>query len=48
MLILGFKTCSVSAGSVRDKTMVDKLIYISNDDAQIYPFWKLQLVTENE
>ena len=28
----------------RDKTMADKLMYISNADTQNYPFYKSQLV----
>ena len=29
-----------------DKTMVDKLMYIPNDNKQNYPFYRLQLVVE--
>ena len=29
-----------------DKTMVDKLMYILNDDAQNYPFCRFQLLVE--
>ena len=31
---------------LREKTMADKLIYIPNNDAQNYPFCRLQLVVE--
>ena len=34
------------SGVKRDKTMADKLMYISNDDTQNYPFSRLQLVVE--
>ena len=30
----------------RDKTMANELIYIPNDDIQIYPFCRLQLVVK--
>ena len=30
----------------RDKTMADKLVYIPNENAQIYPFCRIQLVVE--
>ena len=30
----------------RDKTMVDKLMHIPNNDKQFYPFCRLQLVVE--
>ena len=29
-----------------DETMADKLMYISNDDTQNYPFCRLQLAVE--
>ena len=29
-----------------DKTMADKKMYIPNNDTQIYPFCRLQLVVE--
>ena len=32
---------------LRDKTMADKLMYISNDDTQNYPFYRLQLVLKH-
>ena len=34
------------AGIQKDKTMAFKLMYIPNDDAQIYPFCRLQLVVK--
>ena len=33
-------------GILMDKTIADKLMYMPNDDTQIYPFWRLQLVVE--
>ena len=42
--MLNYKGRADSQG--RNKTMADKLMYIPNDDAQKYPFCKLQLVVK--
>ena len=36
----------IKAGIWRDKTMVDKLMYIPNDDTQNNLFYRLKLVVE--
>ena len=34
----------MSSGIERDKTMADKLMYISNDDAQKCPFCNVKII----
>ena len=37
---------SNKTGILKDKTMVAKMMYISNDDARKYPLCRLQLVVK--
>ena len=46
LILFSFKGMFSNPGIQRDKTIADKLIYISNDDTQNYPFCRLQSVVE--
>ena len=45
-MIQGNRWLGLDTGFQRDKTMVDKLMYIPNDDKQNYPFCGFHLMVE--
>ena len=40
------KNCFYAQGSLGDKTRIDNLMYISMDDKQNYPIWRLKWLVE--